>query len=122
MKVLKSFVLGILVLALSFGWSIVGVAQQVGVAAVPPQQDIFFYRQFPEPGSMIPAPGQTAGTRAFDRTVTFISAVGPGEGGTITGAPYSADAVTEAVQMLADGNRIVRKVSSHIARDHEGHP
>ena len=36
------------------------------------------------------------------------------------GAPYSADAVTESVQVLSDGNRIAKKTSTRIYRDSEG--
>jgi hypothetical protein len=42
------------------------------------------------------------------------------EGKLVTGAPYSAQAVTETTQILADGNRITRKSSSLIARDSQG--
>ncbi len=35
-------------------------------------------------------------------------------------APYSAEAVTESVQTLADGNRIVNKFTSQVYRDGEG--
>jgi hypothetical protein len=35
-------------------------------------------------------------------------------------APYSAEAVTESVQVLADGNRIVTKSTTRIFRDSEG--
>lgn len=38
----------------------------------------------------------------------------------IAGAPYSAEAVTEVTQLLADGNRIHRKVSAAVARDSQG--
>jgi len=38
----------------------------------------------------------------------------------VKGAPYSAQAVTETIQTLADGNRIVRKTSSAVCRDGEG--
>jgi|SRR5579862_9708728 len=38
----------------------------------------------------------------------------------VKGAPYSADAVTETTQTLADGNRIVRRTSSKQYRDSEG--
>lgn len=38
----------------------------------------------------------------------------------VTGAPYSAEAVTEMVQTLADGNRIVRDSKAQIARDGKG--
>lgn len=35
-------------------------------------------------------------------------------------APYCADAVNESVQVLADGNRIVRRSASRLCRDGEG--
>ena len=41
-------------------------------------------------------------------------------GEVITGAPYSATAVTETTQALADGNRIVNKSSGLVARDSQG--
>jgi len=41
-------------------------------------------------------------------------------GKTVKGAPYSGEAVTETVQTLADGNRIVNKFTSQVYRDSEG--
>lgn len=38
----------------------------------------------------------------------------------VKGAPYMADAVTETIQVLGDGNRIVRRNTMTIARDTEG--
>jgi hypothetical protein len=38
----------------------------------------------------------------------------------VVGAPYSAEAVTESVQVLADGNRIVRRSASRVYRDGKG--
>src|SRR5262249_2199242 len=38
----------------------------------------------------------------------------------VKGAPYSAEAVTEIDQTLADGNRIHRTISGSVARDSEG--
>lgn len=38
----------------------------------------------------------------------------------VKGAPFSADSVTETVQTLADGNRIVRRESATTYRDGEG--
>jgi hypothetical protein len=38
----------------------------------------------------------------------------------VRGAPFSADAVTESVQTLGDGNRLVRKSSARIYRDSAG--
>jgi hypothetical protein len=37
-----------------------------------------------------------------------------------TGAPYSAEAVTESLQVLSDGNRIARKTTTRVYRDSEG--
>ena len=42
------------------------------------------------------------------------------EGRITPGAPYSAEAVNEATQMLADGNRIVQKSVTRVYRDGEG--
>src|ERR1700761_2925094 len=39
---------------------------------------------------------------------------------TVAGAPYSAQTVTERVQMLADGNRIEQSTSGSVARDSQG--
>ena len=41
-------------------------------------------------------------------------------GRVVKGAPYSAEAVTESVQALADGNRIVHKTTAQVYRDSEG--
>lgn len=41
-------------------------------------------------------------------------------GKVVKGAPYSAEAVTESVQVLGDGNRIVNKFTSNVYRDGEG--
>jgi hypothetical protein len=38
----------------------------------------------------------------------------------VTGSPYSAHAVTETTQVLADGNRIVRRTTTSTARDSKG--
>jgi hypothetical protein len=42
------------------------------------------------------------------------------DGKTVKGMPYSAEAVTETIQTLGDGNRIIRNSSSRIYRDGEG--
>jgi hypothetical protein len=39
---------------------------------------------------------------------------------TVKGAPYSATAESETIQMLTDGNRIRNKTTTNIARDSEG--
>ena len=38
----------------------------------------------------------------------------------VTGAPYSAEAITDLVQTLSDGNRIVRQNKAQINRDSQG--
>jgi hypothetical protein len=51
------------------------------------------------------------------KAVTRLQAVG---GVPVKNAPYSAEAVTESTQTLADGNRIVERSSSMLYRDSEG--
>lgn len=51
--------------------------------------------------------------------VNFLS-MEMGSRETVQGAPYTATAVTENTQVLADGNRIVNKRSAFIARDGQG--
>jgi hypothetical protein len=43
-----------------------------------------------------------------------------GERETVKGAPYTATGLTEITQSLADGNRIVHKTTSSVARDSQG--
>ncbi len=53
-------------------------------------------------------------------TYAFISSEFSFNGKVVTGAPYSAEAVTEISQTLSDGNRIRRTVSSQVYRDSQG--
>ena len=66
--------------------------------------------QGPEGGPPLPPPGAD---------FVFLSSENFG-GKVVKGAPYSAEAVTESVQTLADGNRIVNKMTSQVFRDSEG--
>src|SRR5690349_13860171 len=50
------------------------------------------------------------------RDLVFIASENFG-GKVVKGAPYSGEAVTEMVQTLADGNRIVNKTTSKVYRD-----
>ena len=52
--------------------------------------------------------------------VDYMAAEFSPMGQVVKKAPYSAEAVNETVQKLADGNRIVRKNVSQLARDSEG--
>ena len=58
-----------------------------------------------------------AGKLEIEKTMRAKIAV---EARTISNAPYSAEAVTESTQVLADGNRIARKTTTRIYRDSEG--
>src|SRR5437764_575212 len=63
----------------------------------------------------------TVAAAAQERTFVITSNVMfEVEGKVVTGAPYSAQAVTETTQILADGNRITRKAASFVARDGQG--
>jgi len=46
--------------------------------------------------------------------------IGMGMGRTVTGAPYSAQEVTEETQTLANGNVITRKIQANLYRDSSG--
>jgi hypothetical protein len=52
--------------------------------------------------------------------IAFFSAEMAGAGEVVTNAPYTATAVTETTQILGDGNKIVNKTSSSVARDSQG--
>jgi hypothetical protein len=54
-----------------------------------------------------------------DANVVFFATESFG-GKVVKGAPYSAEAVTETIQTLGDGNRIVNRISSMVYRDSEG--
>ena len=68
--------------------------------------------------------GQGFGERGEPRRegpgYNFLSAEMRFEGKVVKGAPYTATAVTENIQTLADGTRITRKNEASIARDSEG--
>ncbi|MFY9555092.1 MAG: hypothetical protein WAV47_10315 [Blastocatellia bacterium] len=55
-----------------------------------------------------------------DNTFVFVSSEMSVDGKLVKGAPYSAQAVTETIQTLADGNRIVRRNTASVYRDGEG--
>ena len=90
--------------------SAAAMAQEDFTIAVPP----------PPPGNAVWMGGE-AGTRAVFRFDAALA--GPGmrfEGEPVKDAPYSAEAVTESTQTLADGNRIRRENRSLIYRDSQG--
>jgi hypothetical protein len=65
------------------------------------------------PGPGLPGPGM------LDHTFQFVGGQLVG-GDPIKGTPYSAEAVTQTTQTLADGSHIVNSSSSMIYRDTEG--
>jgi hypothetical protein len=65
-----------------------------------------------------PRPGVTMG--GAESFVFFSSMEGGFDSKVVKGSPYSAEATTETVQTLSDGNRIVRKNSATIYRDGDG--
>jgi hypothetical protein len=69
-----------------------------------------------------PIPEAQAPPIKEEQTVTYKQAVErvAVESRITPGAPYSADAVTESVQVLSDGNRIARKTATRVYRDSEG--
>jgi len=54
-----------------------------------------------------------------DANIMFMAQESFG-GKTVKGAPYSAETVTESIQTLSDGNRIVNRITSSVFRDSEG--
>jgi len=60
------------------------------------------------------------GPAGEDVTFEFISSEMSFLGNVVKGAPYSAEAITETTQTLADGNRITRKSAAAAYRDSEG--
>jgi hypothetical protein len=86
------------------GWIVVVALAAVGALAWAEEpQDVLYFQ----------------GPQAFGHEGAFVMAHGF-EGKVVKGAPYSGEAVTEIVQTLADGNRIVRKTTAAVARDSEG--
>ena len=71
----------------------------------------------PPPPPPPPPPGAPPGAAMPGKPFEIFMG---GDGKVVTGAPYAADAVTEMVQTLADGNRIVQRQSASVARDGQG--
>jgi len=67
---------------------------------------------------------EIAGNHMFagqgDDTFVFVSSEMSFNGKTVKGAPFSAQTVSEHIQTLADGNRIVHRNTGAIYRDGEG--
>lgn len=81
------------------------------------------FAQQPEGGIVIKQErimqGPEGGPPPPDGNVVFFATESFG-GKTVKGAPYSAEAVTETIQTLGDGNRIVNRMTSTLYRDSDG--
>jgi hypothetical protein len=85
------------------------------VSATPLMAQTVVMERTQEPRSGDPAAGQ-----AYQKMVGEVRARMAVEAKITPGAPYSAEAVTETTQVLADGNRINRKSVTRVYRDGEG--
>lgn len=103
-KLIRPLILGCL-LALYAG---IAGAQQ---APPPPPHEAGMMQAGPE-GEFPPPP--------FGERMELLGFGGVRGGKVVTGAPFSAVAVSEATQTLADGNRITRKTQTNLFRDSQG--
>lgn len=71
-------------------------------------------------GTVTLPPGQQAAQRAGDPTTLTASMLRISSAGIVKNAPYSAEAVSESMQRLADGNQIVNTSRSMQYRDGAG--
>ncbi|HEX4603132.1 MAG TPA: hypothetical protein VH724_04000 [Candidatus Angelobacter sp.] len=79
------------------------IAQGEPLTAMPPNINMMFQRE-----------------KLPEGEIAFFSAEMAGGGEVVTGAPYTATATTESTQILGDGNKIVNKTTSSMARDSQG--
>jgi len=75
--------------------------------------------ELPTPVADTPVPLINDGRRSID-TLSFVTPDANFERTLVKGAAFSADSVTEHVQTLGNGNRMVRKSTAHIFRDGAG--
>ena len=92
---------------------VLSIASMAGAACVPPEA-------VTEEIEWVGAAPMAAEGHEGPHKFMFISADVELGGMVVRGAPYSAEAVTERTQTLADGNRIVNKSSARVFRDSEG--
>lgn len=81
------------------------------------QVEVYVQQNGPEGAPKIEAGD---GNIVFGNNSVFVATELSFGGRVVKGAPYSAQAVTESVQALADGNRIVHKSTAQVYRDSEG--
>jgi hypothetical protein len=69
-------------------------------------------------GSIVAIQAQTGPVSV--KLAPFEAKLAPLEVKIVTGQPYSAEIVSESIQTLADGNRIVQRSTGHVFRDGQG--
>ena len=104
MKRISGFLIGATLMSLAF--ASVASAQQAG-----PEGNIILRQRVMQ--------GPEGGPPPPDANFVFIASESFG-GKVVKGAPYSGEAVTETIQTLSDGNRIVNRMTSSVYRDSEG--
>ena len=72
----------------------------------------------PRPMAMLQVPEPEGGT--IGERIELLGFEGRHGGKVVTGVPFSAVAVSETNQTLADGNHIARKTETHVFRDGQG--
>jgi hypothetical protein len=90
-------------------------ARKVVVAPPAVEDEMIFIAQGPGAPAAPPPQVEIRGDN-----LVFMATEMSFAGKLVKGSPYSAQAVTESVQALSDGNRIVRKNTAQVYRDTEG--
>src|SRR5258708_8164255 len=85
-----------------------GLASAQDAAPLPP----------PPQMAMLQVPEPEVGT--IGERIELLGFEGRHGGKVVTGVPFSAVAVSESTQTLADGNHIARKTEAHLFRDSQG--
>jgi TonB family protein len=105
------------------GAGVLGQEQHWKMPAPPPGEPIENARIMIDPmpmGGVMQQEGGVVVGAPGEYSFTFVSSEMAFDSKVIKGAPFSADAVTETVQVLGDGNRITRTMTSKLYRDAEG--
>jgi hypothetical protein len=76
--------------------------------------------ELPTPVAETPVPFEDGRRPGGPQTLSFVTPDTNFEREVVKGSPFSGDAVTEHVQRLGDGNRMVRKSSARLFRDSDG--
>jgi hypothetical protein len=99
-------------------WAVVaGMASLVVSLQAQEGGQVFIHKEVHAIGG---APADVLYHTAGPATMDFLEAEMSFDDRPVRGAPYSADAVTETTQTLADGNRITRKSAASLYRDSAG--